>query len=170
MPVKLEGSCHCKAVKYTVDSNTPVPYQLCQCSICRKVGGYMGSINIMGNTSTLDIIRGKDKIKVYIAPVEFDHDDKPKKMGNSKRSFCTECSSMLWNYHDEWPDWIYPFASTIDAPNPLPPIPEGTTAYTLKRASCPEHVPVPAGWKTYQGYGPGKGIEEWHKINGAWVD
>jgi hypothetical protein len=96
----------------------------------------MGSVNIMGNTKTLDIIRGKDKIKyvsfhccsplvltgslsrstmilynvvgadtrVYIAAVEFDQDDKPAKMGTSKRSFCTECSAMLWNYHDEYPD------------------------------------------------------------------
>lgn len=85
----------------------------------------MGSVNMMGNTKTLNIIRGKDKIKyvtkpcydcrfgsrrvdnltrVYVAAVEFDENDKPTKMGNSKRSFCTECSSMLWNYHDEWPD------------------------------------------------------------------
>lgn len=36
--------------------------------------------------------------------MEFDKHDKVKKAGNSKRSFCTECSSMLWNYHDEYPD------------------------------------------------------------------
>lgn len=94
----------------------------------------MGSCNIMGNTKTLNIIRGKDKIKwvthgsltfsipasyscyrregptrayfcrVYVAAVEFDKNDKVKKAGNCKRSFCTECSSMLWNYHDEYPD------------------------------------------------------------------
>ncbi|EAL19231.1 hypothetical protein CNBH3300 [Cryptococcus deneoformans B-3501A] len=85
----------------------------------------MGSVNMMGNTKTLNIIRGKDKIKcapshvmtvvsdqkeinhlirVYVAALDFDENDKPTKMGTSKRSFCTECSSMLWNYHDEWPD------------------------------------------------------------------
>ena len=75
----------------------------------------MGSINIMGNNDTLNITRGKDKIKcvthhdpgsrnrVYIAPLTFDKDDKPAEMGTSKRSFCTECSAMLWNYHDEYP-------------------------------------------------------------------
>jgi hypothetical protein len=41
--------------------------------------------------------------RVYIAPLTFDKDDKPAEMGTSKRSFCTECSSMLWNYHDEYP-------------------------------------------------------------------
>ncbi|GFZ48594.1 hypothetical protein JCM24511_06342, partial [Saitozyma sp. JCM 24511] len=159
MPVLLEGTCHCKAVKYTVESNTPVPFMICQCSICRKVGGYMGSCNIMGNSKTLNIIRGKDKIKVYIAAVEFDKHDKVKKAGNSKRSFCTECSSMLWNYHDEYPDWIYPFASTIDAPNPLPPIPEGQHVVSIMRGCCPDHVPKPEGAKVYRAYGAAKGIE-----------
>ncbi len=42
--------------------------------------------------------------RIYIAPLTYDHDDKPLKMGTSKRTFCTECSSMLWNYHDEYPD------------------------------------------------------------------
>jgi hypothetical protein len=36
---------------------------MCQCSICRKVGGFMGSVNMMGNTNTFKIIRGEDKIK-----------------------------------------------------------------------------------------------------------
>ena len=40
---------------------------------------------------------------MYIAAVKFDQNDEPSEMGTSKRSFCTECSSMLWNYHDEWP-------------------------------------------------------------------
>ena len=65
----------------TAQSNTPVPFcvglpphlaclhspQLCQCSICRKVGGYMGSVNIMGNYNTFKILRGEDKIKSVVA-------------------------------------------------------------------------------------------------------
>jgi hypothetical protein len=41
---------------------------------------------------------------MYIAATKFDADDNVAEMGTSKRSFCTECSSMLWNYHDEWPE------------------------------------------------------------------
>lgn len=37
--------------------------QICACSICRKAGGYMGSANIMGDTDTLEILRGKELIK-----------------------------------------------------------------------------------------------------------
>lgn len=28
MPIELNGSCHCGAVKYSVLSSTPVPYQV----------------------------------------------------------------------------------------------------------------------------------------------
>ena len=35
--MKLEGSCHCKAVTFTVESHTPSPFQLCYCSVCRQV-------------------------------------------------------------------------------------------------------------------------------------
>ena len=34
MPIKLEGSCRCGAVHFTVQSHTPCPYQLCYCTIC----------------------------------------------------------------------------------------------------------------------------------------
>jgi hypothetical protein len=38
----------------------------------------------------------------YIAVLEFDENDQPKKRANSKRSFCGECSSMLWLHDEEW--------------------------------------------------------------------
>ncbi|WOO82026.1 Putative glutathione-dependent formaldehyde-activating enzyme [Vanrija pseudolonga] len=175
MPLLLHGSCHCRKIKYTVESNTPVPYQICQCSICRKVGGYMGVSNIMGNNATLNIIRGKELLKDYYAPVEFDENDEPKVQGNSKRSFCSNCSTMMWNWHEEWPQWIYPFASTIDSPD-LPAPPKGVPGIALMRKYCPEYVPIPGAdkmwekWERYELYPPGEGIEAWHKENGCWID
>jgi hypothetical protein len=62
MPVELKGSCHCGAVAFTVQSSTPVPYQLCMCSICRKVGGAGGSINLGAHAETLQITKGKGDI------------------------------------------------------------------------------------------------------------
>lgn len=55
------------------------------------------------------------------------------------------------------PQWIYPFASCIDTD--LPAAPKGVQMYIVKRDSCPDYVPVPAGWKVYQQFGPGEGIE-----------
>ena len=64
----LEGSCQCGAVEFSVDSHTPVPYQLCVCSICRKVGGYGGSVNLGAVTKTLKIKKGEENIKyVYLS-------------------------------------------------------------------------------------------------------
>ena len=79
MPIQLKGSCHCGAVRFTVDSSTPVPYQvriihfvvagcfkltaqLCLCSICRKVGGVGGSINLGGHSKTLKV-EGKENTR-----------------------------------------------------------------------------------------------------------
>lgn len=39
MPMMLDGSCHCRAVRFAVASHTPYPYQRCYRSICRKTGG-----------------------------------------------------------------------------------------------------------------------------------
>jgi len=53
MPMRLEGSCRCGAISFSVDSNTPYPYQRCYCSICRKSAGSGGyAINIMGRAET----------------------------------------------------------------------------------------------------------------------
>ena len=52
--MRLEGSCHCGAVKFSLDSHTPYPYMRCYCSICRKTAGGGGyAINIMGETKSL---------------------------------------------------------------------------------------------------------------------
>ena len=39
MPMRLEGSCRCGAISFSVGSHTPYPYQRCYCSICRKNAG-----------------------------------------------------------------------------------------------------------------------------------
>ena len=65
--MKLEGSCHCGAVHFRVESHTPYPYMRCYCSICRKTAGGGGyAINIMGEAATLKI-RGAKNITEYRA-------------------------------------------------------------------------------------------------------
>ena len=45
--MKLNGSCHCQAVRFTVDAASPCPYMRCYCSICRKTAGGGGyAINL----------------------------------------------------------------------------------------------------------------------------
>ena len=51
-----KGSCRCGAVRFAVESHTPVPYQLCYCSICRKQQGGGGfAINLGADSDTLKI-------------------------------------------------------------------------------------------------------------------
>ena len=53
---RLDGSCHCGAVRFSVSSHTPHPYQLCYCTICRKTAGGGGyAINLMAVAGTLEI-------------------------------------------------------------------------------------------------------------------
>ncbi|KAJ7841497.1 hypothetical protein B0H14DRAFT_3086750 [Mycena olivaceomarginata] len=56
MPVQLKGNCHCGAVCFSLQSTTLVPYQLCVCSICRKLG----------------IEKGQEFISVYSAVMNSD--------------------------------------------------------------------------------------------------
>ncbi|KAF9445107.1 hypothetical protein P691DRAFT_710871 [Macrolepiota fuliginosa MF-IS2] len=163
MPVELKGSCHCGAVRYSVLSSTPVPYQLCVCSICRKVGGIGGSINLGGHTETLKI-EGKENLSVYNAVM--DRDTPKERRASSERNFCKKCGSMLWLYDEQWPELVHPFASSIDSPELESP----KTMVCVKMDSKPDYVRLPEGdKKVYQHYGPDS-LEGWHKKNGLYKE
>src|ERR1700704_2362811 len=69
MSVKLEGSCRCGAVHFSVMSHPPYPSQLCYCSICRKTAGGGGfAINLMGDARTLEIT-GRKTLRIYHAEI-----------------------------------------------------------------------------------------------------
>ena len=61
----LEGSCHCGAVHFSVESEHPYPFNLCYCSICRKTAGAGGfAINLGGGFGSLKV-DGEEHIRVY---------------------------------------------------------------------------------------------------------
>ena len=67
--MKLDGSCHCGAVKFCVASHTPYPFMRCYCSICRKTAGGGGyAINIMGDAADA-AVRGAKNVSVYRARI-----------------------------------------------------------------------------------------------------
>ena len=67
MAQTLEGSCHCGAVRFSVESHTPHPFNYCYCSICRKTAGGGGyAINIMGEAKTLKV-EGEENLSIYRA-------------------------------------------------------------------------------------------------------
>lgn len=108
--MKLEGSCHCGRISFTVESKTPYPYRRCYCTRCRKTNGGSGyAINVMGEAETL-YVEGQEHLRIY-QPV-----DEP-----LESYFCENCGSHLYVVLPDWPQWVYPFASAIDTSLPSPP-------------------------------------------------
>ena len=155
----LEGSCHCKAITFTVETNTPYPYMRCYCSICRKTGGGGGyAINIMGQAETLQVT-GRSQTTVYQAKIDG-------VTSSARRHFCKRCGSALWVEDPRWPDLMHPFASAIDTPLPKPP---QRVHIMLDHAAGWARLPSGRNDVRFDTY-PDESIETWHKGWGLLVD
>lgn len=156
--MQLEGSCHCGAVHFSLESRTPVPYQRCYCSICRKTqggGGY--AINLGGETRSLRV-RGRKNVAVYRARLK-EPGDRRARTSTAERSFCRVCGSGLWVFSPEWPDLVHPFASAIDTPLPVPS--EHTHMMLGSNASWVE-VDAEPGDRRFDAY-PEESLAQWHE-------
>lgn len=141
--MKLKGSCHCRAVRFSLETSTPYPYMWCYCSICRKTAGGGGyAINIMGDATTLKVT---GRTRVYRAS-----------KGGGERHFCPQCASALYVWDKRWPEWVYPFASAIDTP--LPKARARQLIFLGSRAGW-AHVPTGKRFKAY----PREAIIDWHR-------
>jgi len=162
MPVTLEGSCHCGAIRFRLESHTPYPYQRCYCSICRKTAGGGGyAINIMGDARTLKV---QGRTAIYHARIcdAQGHCE----TSSGERHFCPKCASALWMYDAQWPELVHPLASAIDTALPKPPnsvhLMLGSKAPWVEPQIGPEDV-------CFDEY-PEESIEQWHRSRGLWVD
>jgi hypothetical protein len=160
----LEGSCRCGAVRFSVDSHAPHPYQLCYCTICRKTAGGGGyAINLSGVTSSLSV-EGREALSVYRARIEDEAGHLHTSSG--ERNFCRHCATALWLYDPTWPDLVHPFASAIDTGLPVPP----ARTHILLRYKADWVVPdIGPDDLAFDGY-PDESIEDWHRRHGAWLD
>lgn len=152
----LEGSCQCGAVRFTLESQAPVPYQRCYCSICRKTqggGGY--AINIGGDAKSLEV-EGLENVTIYHARIRNPGEEEI--VSAAERTFCKHCGSGLWLYSLEWPELIHPFASAIDTPLPVPP---ETTHIMLQFKAPWVEVDKRPQDKLYDHY-PEEALADWH--------
>jgi hypothetical protein len=165
MPLLLKGSCRCNAVRFEVESHTPVPLMLCYCSICRKQQGGGGfAINLGADYETLNI-RGKRSLGVYRAEIE--DDERPHcEVSTGERNFCRKCGAALWLYDPTWPELVHPFASAIDSDLPKPP--EKVHLMLKYKANWVEPV-IGKRDKVFDIY-PEESIADWHKRTGMWVE
>jgi hypothetical protein len=124
--MRLQGSCECGAVRFSVSSGAPYPYRICYCRRCRKIAGGTGAaVNILANAGSLEL-------QGQLSPTRYQRGtDAP------ITSFCPRCGSALLVELPAWPQWIYPFASAIDTPLPVPP-----HFIHIQVADRPEWVPI----------------------------
>jgi hypothetical protein len=139
--MKLEGSCHCGAVTFSLQATDAEPYLYCYCSICRKTAGGGGyAINLFGKAATLKV-RGKRNIRVYRVrgdKVSGGTRADKGKLSEARRSFCGTCGSALWVWDPRWPKLIHPFASAIDSE-----LPKAASRTHIMLDYAPRWVPVP---------------------------
>ena len=162
--MKLQGSCHCRAVRFELDSAHPYPFTHCYCSICRKTAGGGGfAINLHADNKTLKV-RGKKAIGMFRAKIE---DEKSRcHTSTGRRNFCKKCATALWLFDPEWSDLIHPFASAIDTKLPVPP----SKVHLMLKFKAPWVKPdVGRGDMKFREY-PRQSIEEWHRKRGLWID
>jgi hypothetical protein len=115
--MKLEASCHCGAVRYSVESRYPQPYMRCYCSICRKAGGGGGyGINLGADAKSLQV-EGQEHVRVYRAMKEVDGEQV---QSQHERHFCSQCGCHLWAFNSKWPELLHPVAGSVDTPLPVP--------------------------------------------------
>lgn len=162
--MELEGSCHCGAVSFHVESATPYPYQACYCSICRKSAGSGGyAINLGAYAKTLEI-KGEKNVRHFHARVKNPEDEEAGESPAS-RHFCSLCASALWLYDPRWPGLVHPFASAIDTPLPEPP--ERVRIMLEFAAPWCEVAEEGEGERHFRRF-PEESLEAWHRRHGLY--
>ena len=162
--MKLTGSCHCGAVRFTVESQSPYPYQACYCSICRKTAGGGGfAINLGADYRTLEV-EGEENVSTFHARLYDPEDPQSYEESPARRHFCSRCGSALWLYDPRWPELVHPFASAIDTPLPKPP----ERYHIMLDFKAPwVEVPEGEGERHFERY-PDSSLEEWHRRHGLY--
>jgi hypothetical protein len=159
MAMRLDGSCQCGKVRFSVDSETPYPFMYCYCSICRKTSGSFG-VNVMGKRATLRI-RGKRHLRCFHAVMR--EPGRRARRSEAERWFCSLCGSHLWLLDDRWPEGVWPSANALDTPLPDPP----SRVHIMLRYK-PDWVPDPGRGEHRPRY-PDVSIAGWHESHGLTV-
>ncbi len=155
----LEGSCHCRSVRFRVDSPSPYPYLLCYCSICRKTAGGGGyAINLGAEAQSLEV-EGEEHVSVYRARINDERDPSP-----AQWHFCGACGSALWVFNPLWPELVHPFASAVDTPLPNPP---EKVRMMLNYAAPWSEIPADPNERHFPEF-PDESLEDWHRRHGLY--
>ncbi|WP_444932105.1 GFA family protein [Microbulbifer sp. SSSA002] len=158
--MKLQGSCHCLSVKFSLNSDQPYPFNRCYCSICRKTAGGGGfAINLGADFHTLKV-QGEEFLSFYQAEIGVSSGARGSQ-SPARRHFCAKCGSALWLWDPRWPELVHPFASAIDTELPVPPV---RSHMMLDCAPSWVQPEIREGDKIFAGY-PEESLAQWHRRN-----
>lgn len=154
--MRLEGSCHCQAVRFSVEAASPVPFMRCYCSICRKTAGTGGfAVNLGADKASLRV-EGEAHLGVYRARMPDGH------TSTGERHFCLRCGTALWLWDPTWPELVHPHAGAIDTPLPVPP---AVTHMMLGSKPAWVNAHVRPGDVAVDRY-PDESLADWHARHG----
>lgn len=159
--MRLAGSCHCRAVRFSVQSLAAVPFMRCYCSICRKTAGSGGfAVNLGGVFATMKV-KGRENVGVYRA--RLGRGRGRGRISPGERSFCKVCGSPLWVWDPRWPELVHPHAGAIDTPLPEPP----SLAHIMlgSRANWVAVQRLKRSDRSFDGY-PDFSLAQWHEKHG----
>jgi hypothetical protein len=118
--MKLEGSCHCQSVKFSLQSKYPYPFNIYYYSICRRAAGSLGyAINLPSDADTSEI-QGKQHLSIYQTKL-INEKTKEVTESPSQRNLCKVCGSHLWAWDPKWPLPLRPQPGTNDTELPANP-------------------------------------------------
>lgn len=104
--MKMNGSCHCGAIKYELDGE-PLTHALCHCKDCRRCAGAPMVGWAMFPTNAVKVVQGTAKIY--------------KSSEHGRRYFCADCGTGLFYTNDVILPGITDVQSaTFDSPDALP--------------------------------------------------
>lgn len=159
--MRLDGSCHCKKVTFSVEASEPVPFMRCYCSICRKTAGTGGYAINLGAQALSMKVTGKRYLRLYQANLQ-DDPHGPPNISPARRYFCVRCGTALWMWDPRWPALVHPHAGAVDTA--LPSAPEH---FHIMLASKPAWVSVEGhGADKHFDEGPDTSLAEWHAARG----
>mgnify|MGYP000459210672 FL=1 len=86
-----QGSCHCRAITFSVEAPDVIEADYCNCSVCAKAG----FIHLIVPLSRFELLSGEDSISTYTFG-----------SGIAKHTFCKVCGSKPFYTPRSNPDGI----------------------------------------------------------------
>ena len=108
MSESFDGSCLCKSVQYSIESDV-VATANCHCNTCKKSTGAAFQTVTVALNKSFKITSGEDNLKTY------EISDK------AVKHFCGVCGTPIYNAHQDFPGFNMVFIGSVDEPCRLPP-------------------------------------------------